>query len=168
VASLPKLRCHSPAERLRNYVAVEPGAGCRVWLKYLTPHGYGLIGMGHGQARLAHRVSWELANGPIPPGLCVLHRCDNRACVNPDHLFLGTRTENNADRHAKGRSRNGSSPKESLLHPSLPLMGKVAREARRMGRRREPHPSRADARSTLPMKGRGIACEVSALLRRRA
>ena len=66
--------------------------------------GYGKIQDTRGGRYLrAHRVSWELAHGPIPDGMRVLHRCDNPPCVNPAHLFLGTDADNQHDMRAKGR-----------------------------------------------------------------
>jgi hypothetical protein len=64
----------------------------------------------------AHRVAWEVTNGPIPQGLCVCHRCDVPWCVNPDHLFLGTKGDNNKDKAKKGRSPRGSH--HPLVHVS--------------------------------------------------
>lgn len=64
--------------------------------------GYGRIRV-DGKSWLAHRFSWVLANGPIPEGMYVCHRCDNPPCINPEHLFLGTQTDNMRDMAAKGR-----------------------------------------------------------------
>lgn len=92
------------AERFWKYVAKSDG--CWEWIGHRQGAGYGRIGLGDKVKLGAHRVSWELHNGPIPDGLWVLHRCDNPPCVRPDHLFLGTNADNVADMIAKGRVRH--------------------------------------------------------------
>lgn len=80
---------------------------CWPWMGSLKDTGYGqLTRLAISSTPLkAHRVAWELVNGPIPAGLHCLHRCDNRRCVNPAHLFLGTNHDNIKDMWSKGRGR---------------------------------------------------------------
>jgi hypothetical protein len=72
--------------------------------------GYGSFRYPHKPAS-AHRVGWTLFRGPIPVGMCVLHVCDNRPCVNLDHLYLGTQKDNVADMVRKGRDSSGNAAK---------------------------------------------------------
>lgn len=77
-------------------------SGCWEWQGHIAAVGYGEMHLA-GKKRGAHRVSYESFVGPIPPGMYVMHSCDNRVCVNPSHLSLGTHLDNVKDMHDKGR-----------------------------------------------------------------
>ncbi|MEN5115875.1 HNH endonuclease signature motif containing protein [Luteimonas sp. TWI662] len=80
-----------------------PEAGCWLWTRSVGSNGYGRDSTGKHSYVEAHRSSFIAFKGQIPDGLCVCHRCDTPSCVNPDHLFLGTRSENLRDAYRKGR-----------------------------------------------------------------
>jgi hypothetical protein len=82
---------------------------CWEWRGATMDKGYGHLRTGgRGTPHVySHRLAWEIANGPVPEGLWVLHACDNRPCCRPSHLFLGTAQDNTADMMAKGRGRSG-------------------------------------------------------------
>lgn len=96
---------HRETDRHRQLFdrAVVAEGGCREFSGYRSKKGYGEIKV-DGRMEKTHRQAWVLTFGAIPPGLQVLHRCDNPPCINPDHLFLGTNLDNVADRVAKGRN----------------------------------------------------------------
>lgn len=91
----------------RFWAKVKKTSACWLFLGNKTWNGYGTIGVSGYVNRLAHHVSWILHKGAIPEGLKVLHHCDVRNCVRPDHLWLGTVAENQQDMVKKGRSANG-------------------------------------------------------------
>ena len=97
-------------ERIEHFSIPEPNSGCWLWLGAQVPNGYGTLyykNENGGKNIGAHRASWIAHNGVIPHGMYICHRCDNRMCVNPEHLFLGTSQDNNDDMVKKGRHRSG-------------------------------------------------------------
>lgn len=98
----------------RFWDKVDKSGDCWEWTGSMATNGYGQIKLNGVTAR-AHRVSWEMANGPILTGMNVCHSCDNRACVNPSHLWTGTQADNIRDRQTKGRQAKGSAHGVSKL-----------------------------------------------------
>lgn len=107
------------------WARVDKTGECWEWTLGLTVFGYAKLKI-NNRTVLGHRISWEEANGPIPDGLCVCHKCDIPKCVRPDHLFLGTHEDNMADMVSKKRQARG------LKQGSAKLSDDQARELIRM------------------------------------
>lgn len=84
---------------------VQVSSGCLEWVNAINPEtGYGVMRW-DGKTRTTHTIAWEFWHGTIPEGVNVLHKCDNRPCAHPDHLFVGTLLDNNRDMFEKGRQK---------------------------------------------------------------
>ena len=104
---------------------VEKTDGCWFWRGYVHSHGYGSA-THEGKTWRAHRLAYTLAVGSIPNGLFVLHTCDEKSCVNPAHLYVGTHRRNMMDRRERGRVAKGTN------HGRAKLVPEDVREIRRM------------------------------------
>ena len=103
---------------IERKIIPEPNSGCWVWLGAVDSDGYGKTShTADGLKRhvRSHRIVYELLVGPIPSGASLLHSCDNPCCVNPDHMRIGTQTENIEDREKRGRTSRGAEHHRATL-----------------------------------------------------
>lgn len=104
---------------------------CWLWTAHISEGGYGRI-LHNGKFALAHRVSWEIHNGPIPDDMQVCHKCDVPACVNPNHLFLGTQKDNMRDASEKGRLKTKAT-KDRAEEKIMELFGRARNKHESIG-----------------------------------
>lgn len=142
-----KRRGASLKERLAARTMQQPN-GCWEWQGHVMNNGYGQIGLGDGTPKivLTHRASYMVHIGPIPDGMFVCHVCDNRRCINPAHLFLGTHADNMRDAKEKGRTR---APRGESA-PNAKLTSAQVSEIRRR-HRPNGHPARKLGTSTIEL-----------------
>jgi hypothetical protein len=112
--------CYRMPASVRFWRNVNKTDGCWTWTAARCADGYGQIYVSPDRMVSAHRFSWEIANGPIPDGLWVLHACDNPPCVRPDHMFLGTNADNMRDMVSKGRQWAQARPEAVVRGSRIP------------------------------------------------
>lgn len=104
-AKRPEMRGQTLEQRFSEKIVIAE-SGCHEWTGCLAENGYGMLHL-DGRTAYAHRVAFEMAHGPIPSGGQIMHSCDNRRCVNPEHISLGSFRENMADMVSKSRQALG-------------------------------------------------------------
>lgn len=114
----------SPERAAAFWNRVDKTGDCWLWTGGLSTRGYGRTTL-RDRSLDTHRFAWMVSYGPIPDGLCVCHHCDNPPCCRPEHLFLGTHADNNADREAKGRTARGERSGH-YTHPERTARGERA------------------------------------------
>ena len=155
------MRLTSLQEVVRERSTPEPNTGCWLWDRCVNNCGYGQLSIG-GRKRYAHRASYEAFIGTIGDGLDVCHRCDTPSCVNPAHLFAGTRVDNMRDCAAKGRNN-------SQTHPELLPRGGASfsrRHPERLSRGDRHYCSKLSSESVREIRRRASAGESYASLAR--
>lgn len=120
--SLMAIKPKPEIDRLMNLCIPEPNSGCWLWLGSIKNSGYGQFGMvsrttGKPTMVSAHRASYQIIIEDIPPNVVIRHSCDNKLCVNPDHLLCGTQQDNIDDMHARGRNYWGAQRTCKNGHP---------------------------------------------------
>jgi len=102
-------------QQIMNNVIIHPRTRCWMWTAAVNNQGYGLVNRRRQKdGRYAHRVAYKLFNGDIPDGMFVLHKCDTPRCVNPEHLSLGTQSDNIKDCASKGRLVDNSGERHGM------------------------------------------------------
>jgi hypothetical protein len=122
------------AERFSRYFRPAGPDECWPWQGTKDRDGYGVIGDERRRQLRAHRIAYERAFGPVQAGHYVLHRCDNRSCCNPNHLFAGTNSDNIADMVAKGRQARGPDNGNAKLTDDVVRRIKAALRANGVGK----------------------------------
>ena len=122
-----------PEVRFWRHVSIVDASRCHEWTGCVDAWGYGRFTTGYHVSVIAHRFAWQMANGrPVPSGMMVLHHCDNPRCVNADHLFLGTNSDNQLDAARKGRHAETKRTHCAKGHPfagtNLRLLGNGTRQ----------------------------------------